>query len=172
MSLQSGPPRQNPRPRESFVRPRQIDDLDRAIVELLIADGRLSNAEVARRVGLPESTCAGRIRALRESDVIAGIHADVDHVALGRPIEAMVALRFAGHTRGSMDSFRERIAAIPGVIAAYHVAGADDFLVHVTAPSSDGLRDLVLDHLTSVEGVGHAQTSIVFERIPGARPVG
>ena len=138
----------------------------------LLEDGRLSNAELARRVGLPESTCAGRVRALRDSQVIRGVHADVDHASLGRPMEAIVALRFAGHTRASMDSFRERIAAVPGVIAAYHVAGVDDFLVHVTAPTSDDLRDLVLDHLTSVEGVAHAQTNLVFERIPGHRQLG
>jgi len=134
-------------------------------VRALLADGRLSNAELARRVGLPESTCSGRVRALRESGVIRGIHADVDHAALGQPMEAIIALRFAGHTRTSMDSFRERIAA-------FHVAGDDDFLVHVTAPSSDDLRDLVLDHLTSVEGVAHAQTSLVFERIAGQRQLG
>ena len=52
------------------------------------------------------------------------------------------------------------------------MAGDDDFLVHVTAPSSDDLRDLVLDHLTSVEGVAHAQTSLVFERIAGQRQLG
>lgn len=172
MSAPSRPRSQNPQPRYGPVPSRPIDDIDRAIVALLVADGRLSNAELARRVDLPESTCAGRVRALREGGVITGIHADVDHAVLGRPMEAMVALRFAGHTRQSMDSFRERIASVPGVIAAYHVAGVDDFLVHVTASSSDGLRDLVLDHLTSVEGVGHAQTSIVFERIPGSRPVG
>ncbi|WP_353508014.1 Lrp/AsnC family transcriptional regulator [Intrasporangium sp.] len=152
--------------------PRPLDATDRALVQALLDDGRVSNAELARRVGLPESTCSGRVRALRESGVIRGIHADVDHAALGQPMEAIIALRFAGHTRTSMDSFRERIAAVPGVIAAFHVAGADDFLVHVTAPSSDDLRDLVLDHLTSVEGVAHAQTSLVFERIPGVRQLG
>ena len=152
--------------------PRPLDAIDRALVRALLDDGRLSNAELARRVGLPESTCSGRVRALRESGVVRGIHADIDHAALGQPMEAIIALRFAGHTRMSMDSFRERIAAVPGVIAAFHVAGADDFLVHVTATSSDDLRDLVLDHLTSVEGVAHAQTSLVFERIAGQRQLG
>lgn len=165
------PPR-DPRAPYRPLPARPLDDTDRAIIACLVEDGRLSNAELARRVGLAESTCAGRVRTLRESGVITGVHADVDDAALGRPMEAMVALRFAGHTRESMDSFRERIAAVPGVIAAYHVAGADDFLVHVTAPSSDDLRDLVLDHLTSVEGVGHAQTSLIFERIPGRRRLG
>lgn len=152
--------------------PRPLDATDVALLELLAADGRMSNAELARRVGLAESTCAGRVRALRESGVVRGIRADIDLGALGRPIEAMVALRFTGHAKESMDSFRERVASIPGVIAAYHVAGADDFLVHISGASPNALRDLVLDHLTSVAGVAHAQTSLIFERIPGRNPFG
>lgn len=151
---------------------RPLDETDHALLELLAADGRMSNAELARRVGLAESTCAGRVRALRESGVVRGIRADLDLTALGRPMEAMVALRFTGHAKESMDSFRDRVAAIPGVIAAYHVAGADDFLVHISGASPNDLRDLVLDHLTSVEGVAHAQTSLIFERIQGRNPFG
>ncbi|WP_353353783.1 Lrp/AsnC family transcriptional regulator [Intrasporangium sp. DVR] len=167
----TGEPR-NPRALYPPPPARPLDETDRALVRALLDDGRLSNAELARRVNLPESTCAGRVRALRDSGVIRGVHAEVDHAALGQPMEAIIALRFAVHTRTSMDSFRERIAAVPGVIAAFHVAGADDFLVHVTAPTSDDLRDLVLDHLTAVEGVAHAQTSLVFERIVGVRQLG
>jgi DNA-binding Lrp family transcriptional regulator len=152
--------------------PRPLDDTDVALLELLATDGRMSNAELARRVGLAESTCSGRVRALRDSGVVRGIHADLDLGALGRPMEAMVALRFTGHAKESMDSFRDRVATIPGVIAAYHVAGADDFLVHISGASPNDLRDLVLDHLTSVEGVAHAQTSLIFERIPGRNPFG
>lgn len=150
----------------------RVDATDRAILELLVEDGRMPNAEIARRLGLPESTCAGRIRSLLASGVVRGIHADVDPTALGRPMEALVAIRFAGHTRESVDSFRDRIAGVPGVIAAYGVAGNDDFLVHVTATSSDDLRNLVLDHLTSVEGIAHAETSLVFEAVAGRHPLG
>lgn len=152
--------------------PRPLDAADHALVELLAIDGRMPNAELARRVGLPESTCAGRVRALREGGVVTAIRGEVDLAALGRPMEAMVALRFAGHAREPMDSFRDRVASIPGVVAAYHVAGADDFLVHISGASANDLRDLVLDHLTSVEGVAHAETSLIFERIRGRRPLG
>ncbi|GAA4402068.1 Lrp/AsnC family transcriptional regulator [Ornithinibacter aureus] len=132
----------------------------------------MPNAELARRVGIAESTCAGRVKVLRDAGVVLAIRAEIDLAALGRPIEAMVALRFTGHARESMDSFRDRVASIPGVVAAYHVAGADDFLVHISGATANDLRDLVLDHLTSVEGVAHAQTSLIFERVRGRRPLG
>lgn len=159
-------------PRGPTPTPRPLDEADRALVELLATDGRMPNAELARRVGLPESTCAGRVRALRESGVVRAVRAEIDLAALGRPMEAMVALRFAGHAREPMDSFRDRVASIPGVVAAYHLAGADDFLVHISGATANDLRDLVLDHLTSVEGVAHAQTSLIFEQLRGRRPLG
>ncbi len=151
---------------------RPLDAADRALVELRSPAGRLPNAELARRVGIAESTCAGRVKALRDGGVVLAIRGEVDLAALGRPIEAMVALRFTGHAREAMDSFRDRVASIPGVAAAYHVAGADDFLVHISGATANDLRDLVLDHLTSVEGVAHAQTSLIFERVRGRRPLG
>ncbi|HSF98454.1 MAG TPA: Lrp/AsnC family transcriptional regulator [Ornithinibacter sp.] len=151
---------------------RPLDDVDRALVELLATDGRMPNAELARRVGIAESTCAGRVKALREGGVVLAIRGEIDLAALGRPMEAMVALRFTGHARESMDSFRDRVSSIPGVVAAYHLAGADDFLVHISGATANDLRDLVLDHLTSVEGVAHAQTSLIFERVRGRRPLG
>lgn len=157
-----------PRPRHEPAVP-PLDDVDRAILALLVDDGRMPNAEIARRVGIPESTCAGRVRALLASQVVRGIHADVDLAAVGRPMEAMVALQFMGHAREAMDAVRKRIGEVPGVIAAYHVSGRTDFLVHVCAASSDALRDLVLD-LTPLAGVAHAETSLIFERIEGGHP--
>lgn len=169
MALQEPAASRNPR-RSYEPPPPPLDEVDRAILARLVDDGRMPNAEIARRVGIPESTCAGRVRALLASKVVRGIHADVDLAAVGRPMEAMVALQFTGHAREAMDAVRARIQAVPGVIAAYHVSGRTDFLVHVCAASSDELRDLVLDHLTSLAGVAHAETSLIFERIEGGHP--
>jgi DNA-binding Lrp family transcriptional regulator len=159
----------NPRVRHEPPTP-PLDETDLAILALLVDDGRMPNAEIARRVGIPESTCAGRVRALLASKVVRGVHADVDLAAIGRPMEAMVALQFTGHAREAMDAVRARIKEVPGVIAAYHVSGRTDFLVHVCAASADELRDLVLDHLTPLAGVAHAETSLIFERIDGGHP--
>lgn len=148
------------------------DDVDRALVDLLLADGRMPNAELARRTGIAESTCSARVRALRERGVLRGVHAEIDHAALGRPLEALVALRFSGHSRTDVDRFRARVVGIPGVVAAFHVTGANDFLVQVCAESPDALRDVVLDRLTTLPGVVHAETSLVYERLRGIRPLG
>lgn len=156
-------------PRHLHGREWTVDAVDRRLVELLIDEGRMSNAELARRAGLAESTCSVRVRELREHGVLRGIHADVDLARLDLPIEAMIAVRFSGHERRQIDTFRCDVAALPGVIEAFHVAGENDFLIHVCAADPHDLRDFVLDSLTTRPGVVQAQTSLIFERIAGRR---
>ncbi len=113
----------------------------------------------------------GRVRSLRERGVITGIHAHIDLASVGMPVEAMVAVQFGGHARAQFETFRAEVPHLPGVLSAIHVSGANDYLVHVAAASSDALRDFVLDQLTSRPGVVHAETSLVFEATRGTRSI-
>lgn len=142
--------------------PPVLDEVDRALVSALVADGRISNAALARQVGIAESTCVGRVRSLRERGVITGIHASVDLARIGRPLQAVVAIRLGGHDREQVDAFGEEMAELPGVLSALNISGLDDFLVHLSAESPDQLRDFVLDNISSRPGVSHVQTSLIF----------
>ncbi len=144
-----------------------LDATDRALVRLLEQDGRTPNATLARTVGIAESTCLVRVRSLRERGVIRGIHADIDPAAVGRPVQAMIAVRFGGHRRSHFEAFNAEVPRLPGVLAVHHVSGATDYLVHVAAESADALRDFVLDHLTNRPGVLHAETSLIFDSVRG-----
>ena len=143
------------------------DEVDRAILRVLAQDARLPNASVAERVGIAPSTCHGRIRALRERGVIRGFHADIDPATLGLGLQAMIAVRLSAHTRGQIQAFVRSVPKLPGVVSAFHVAGADDYLLHVAVRDSDALRDFVLDHLTSHPAVLHTETSLIFAHLPG-----
>lgn len=159
-------------PRGPAPRPVPVlDEVDRVLLEALVVDGRTSNAALARLAGIAESTCVGRVRALRERGVIRGVHADLDPARVGLAVQAMVAVRFGGHVRTHVEAFRDEVARLPGVIATYNISGANDYLVHVAAASPDALRDFVLDHLTNRPGVVHAETSLIFEATRGARLV-
>jgi DNA-binding Lrp family transcriptional regulator len=147
--------------------PPVLDRTDQQLVRLLEEDGRAPNATLARTVGIAESTCLVRVRSLRERGVIRGIHADIDPAAVGRPVQAMIAVRFGGHRRSHFEAFRTEVPQLPGVLGAYHVSGAIDYLVHVAAESADALRDFVLDHLTNRPGVLHAETSLIFDALRG-----
>src|SRR3989337_3888724 len=136
----------------------RLDRTDRAMVAALQKNARVSNKDLAGLVGLAPSTCLERVRALRARGVLRGFHADIDHSALGRSLEAIVAVRVRPHSRANVDAFWEYALGLPEVIEVFHVTGADDFLVHVGLPDMDGLRAFVLDRLPVRDGVVPAES--------------
>lgn len=147
-----------------------VDALDRRILAELAADGRLSNTALAARVGVAESTCLQRVRSLRERGVIRGFHAELDLAALGTPLQAVVKVRLGSHNRDHVTSFHSILSGIPGALRILHVAGEDDYLVHVAVATAEELRDLVLEHINVHPAVRHTETQLVFEVIPGSGP--
>jgi DNA-binding Lrp family transcriptional regulator len=155
-------------PSQNRIRPDwpqdDLDDLDRRIVHELARDARLPNNALAERVGIAPSTCLGRVRSLRERGVIRGYHADVDPAALGRPLQAMIAVRLQSGARGHLRDFVAEVAGLPEVLNVFFLAGKDDFLLHVAAASTATLRGFV-EALSSNEDVSYTETSLIFEHI-------
>ncbi len=145
-----------------------LDRTDRVILAALQQNARLSNKELAARAGVAESTCLERVRRLVSSGVLRGFHADVDPRALGVGLQALVAVRLARHTRAAVESFRRSMLELAEAVAVFHVAGANDFLVHVAVADSDALRDLVLRAFTSRPEVAHVETSLIYEHARNA----
>jgi DNA-binding Lrp family transcriptional regulator len=146
-----------------------LDDVDRHLLALLERDGRMPNNALAGAVGIAPSTCLARVRALRESGVIRGFHAEVDPVALDRGLRAMVAVRMQPGSRQQLATFARHVAARPEVLDVYFLAGADDFLVHVAVRDTESLRAFVVDQLSARPEVAVTQTSLIFEHMtPGA----
>lgn len=151
----------------------RLDRTDRALVVALQKNARISNKELAAQVGLAPSTCLERVRALRARGVIRGFHAEIDRDALGRGIEAVIAVRIRRHSREAVTAFRRYALELPETIEVFYVSGADDYLVHVAVPDTDALRDLILDRMAARPEVGHVETHLVFdhERRPALEPL-
>lgn len=139
-----------------------LDRTDFAILRLLRKNARLPNKDLAARVGVAPSTALERVRRLREAGVLQGFHAEVAPAAIGIGLQAMVAVRLARHSRPQVEAFHAHLLALPEVLSLYHVAGADDFLVHVGVRDSDHLRDFAMAALTSREEVAHIETHLIF----------
>ena len=107
------------------------------------------------------------MRALRRAGVLRGFHAEVDLAALGRPLQAMVAIRLAVHAREQIDAFTGAVRRLPGVLSVFHLAGATDYLVWVAAADAQDLREFVVDHLATHPAVAHAETSLIYEHRRG-----
>ena len=140
-----------------------LDRIDTALLGLLRKNARLPNKALAEKTGIAPSTALERVRRMQESRVILGYHAEIAPQALGIGLQAMVAVRLARHSRALVDSFHAYLSARPEVIAFYHLAGADDFLVHVGAKDSDHLRELTLSAFTERPEVAHIETHLIFD---------
>jgi DNA-binding Lrp family transcriptional regulator len=145
----------------------RLDDVDRALLEALSEDARLPNNRLAERVGVAPSTALQRVRALRRAGILRGFHAEIDLAALGRPLQAMVAVRLAVHAREQIEAFTSAVQDLPGVLSVFHLAGATDYLVWLAAADAQDLREFVVDHLATHPAVAHAETSLIYEHRRG-----
>ena len=142
-----------------------MDELDSALVALLQANARLTNRELAERAGVAPSTALERVRALRDRGVLRGHHADVDLDALGRSVQALIAVRIRPPARERIEAFRDFAAALPETVGVFVVSGGEDFLIHVAVPDTDALYAFVIDRLTQRPEVADVRTSIVYEHL-------
>ena len=145
--------------------PPRLDATDLALLRLLQRDARQTNKDLAEAVGIAQSTCLERVRALRSQGVIRGWHADVDLDAIGRPLRAMISVRLRPKTTASARAFQQAMVSAPEVLAVWTVTGADDFLVEVATRDVAHLRDFVLDHVTGRREVVDARTSLVYDQV-------
>lgn len=139
------------------------DRIDCDLLRLLAKNARMPNKDLAERCGIAPSTALERIRRLREARVITGYHADIQPAAIGIGLQAMVAVRLTRHSRELVDAFREHLLGLHEVISFYHLAGADDFQVHVAVRDADHLRDFALSAFTERPEVAHIETRLIFE---------
>jgi DNA-binding Lrp family transcriptional regulator len=145
----------------------RLDEIDFALLEALSEDARMPNNRLAERAGVAPSTALQRVRALRATGVLRGFHAEVDLAALGRPLQAMVAVRLAVHHREQIETFTALVRGLPGVLSVFHLAGATDYLIWIAAADAQDLREFVVDHLATNPAVAHAETSLIYEHRRG-----
>lgn len=140
-----------------------LDSIDLAILAELQNDARLPNKDLAERLGVAPSTALERVRSLRRRGVITGFRAVVDVARLGRPLEALLALRVRPHTSLLVDPLRAFVLGLPETVTLFHVAGAEDFLVHVAVADADHLRRLTLEKYLVRPEIVHLQTTLIFK---------
>ncbi|GAA0542565.1 Lrp/AsnC family transcriptional regulator [Paractinoplanes ferrugineus] len=143
----------------------ELDELDTAILRELQSDARKTNREVAAAVGVSPTTALDRTRALRRRGVIRGAILDVDLLAIGRPVQALIAVRIRPPSRRNIEAFREWVVTLPDTLGLYVTTGTDDFIVHVAVPDNASLYEFVIDRLTERPEVADVRTSIVYEHI-------
>ena len=139
-----------------------LDAIDRRILLELQTDGRLTNQELADRVGLSPSPCLRRVRLLQEAGVIERYAAVLSQDALGLSITAFARLTLLSHSSAVVDEVEEKLRAIPEVVEAYLLAGDDDYLVKIVIRSFAAYEDLLRRELRSIPSLASIKTTFAF----------
>lgn len=143
-----------------------LDNYDLRILEELQQEGRITNQELADRIGLSPSPCLRRVRALEEAGIISGYRALVDAKRLGLNLMALLSISMDRHTPERFEHFEAEIAAMPEVLECLLITGREaDYQLKVVVRDMDHYQDLLLRRITRIEGVSGVHSSFVLRRV-------
>ncbi len=140
----------------------KLDEIDRAILAELQADGRMTNVELARRVGISAPPCLRRVRTLEEAGLIRGYHADVDARALGFEVQVFVMVGLTSQAESDLAAFEGLCQAWPLVRECHMLNGEVDFILKCVAPDLSSFQSFLTGQLTSADNVASVKTSLVI----------
>ena len=144
----------------------EIDRYDRQILQLLQEDGRISNQDLADRIGLSPSPCLRRVRALEEAGLITGYRAQLDAKKLGLSLMALIGISMDQHTPERFTNFEAAIAEVPEVLECLLITGQQsDYQLKVVVHDMDAYQELLLNRITRIAGVTGVHTSFVLRRV-------
>lgn len=144
---------------------RSLDDIDRRILAELQRDGRLSNVELAARVGLSASPCLARVRRLEREGILKGYVALVSPEALGLAITVFIQVALERQSERTLEIFETRVRAFPEVMECYLMTGDSDYLLRLVAPDVQALQRFIIQDLTTIPGVANIRSSFALKQV-------
>jgi DNA-binding Lrp family transcriptional regulator len=139
-----------------------LDRTDRAILRALQKNARITNKELAAKIGLAPSSCLTRVRKLEADGVITKYTAELEPGALGLGLQALIGVQLRLHVGKDFNSIGDHLRSLPEAVAVYCLGGTTDFLVHVMCRDTEHLRVLTIKSFTSRPEVSRIETSLVF----------
>jgi Lrp/AsnC family leucine-responsive transcriptional regulator len=142
-----------------------LDAIDRRIIAALQADGRLTNADLAQRVGLSPSPCLRRVNRLERVGYIEGYRAMLRRDQIGLTLTVFVNVKIDGHADDRATAFEEAVVAIPEVVACHMVTGEADYLLEVVVPDLEHYRSFLLEKLLELPIVREVRSNIAIQSL-------
>ena len=139
-----------------------LDAIDQNILDILQEDGRITNAELANRIGLTPGPVLSRVNKLESAGFIRGYVALLDRESLGLPVTAFVSVILKSHGRESSSNFVSAVLNLPQVLECHHIAGEEDYLLKVVAASPADYETFVLNDLSDIKDILRIKTTIVL----------
>jgi Lrp/AsnC family transcriptional regulator, leucine-responsive regulatory protein len=142
-----------------------VDEVDRSILGVLERHGRISNSELAARVGLSPSPCLRRVRQLEDAGVIRGYRALVDPAAVGRGLRVFAGVRLVRHTRADVVAFEGGVTRLPAVVACHHITGNFDYLLQVEVADLAAYEDFHANQLATLPAVATVTSYVTMKTL-------
>ncbi len=139
-----------------------LDAIDRKLLAELQAEGRVTNVDLARRVGLTAPPCLRRVRSLEEEGVIRGYHADLDPSKLGYAIMVFAMVSLRSQAEEDLRAFENHIKALPEVRECHMLNGEIDFILKIVAHDLQSFQEFLTSHLTPAPNVASVKTSLTI----------
>jgi Lrp/AsnC family leucine-responsive transcriptional regulator len=142
-----------------------MDNLDRKIIRELQANGRLSNHDLAERIGLSPSPCLRRVRRLEEDGIITGYTAEIDQAKCGIPINVFVTIKMKESSREAMRAFERGIEQYDEILECYLMTGNHDYSLHVVSESLQTYERFMREKLTRLPGMASIDSAFAYGRV-------
>ncbi|MEQ3624270.1 MAG: Lrp/AsnC family transcriptional regulator [Celeribacter sp.] len=140
----------------------KLDPIDRKILAELQADGRMTNVELAKRVGISAPPCLRRVRTLEEAGLIRGYHADIDARELGFEVQVFALVGLSSQAEIDLSAFEQKCREWPLVRECHMLNGEIDFILKCVAPDLSTFQSFLTEHLTAAPNVASVKTSLVI----------
>jgi DNA-binding Lrp family transcriptional regulator len=142
-----------------------MDSVDRAILLHLQQDGRLSNVDLAARVGLSPTPCLRRVRNLEEAGIIQGYHADLDPTAIGRSFQVLVHANMMVKDQSTIEAFEDQVRELPEIIECRRMFGDPDYMIWVATTDADTYERFYMTQLTNLPGVARMNSQMTMKTV-------
>jgi len=139
-----------------------LDEVDVQLLALLQQDGRITNADLAKKVGLSPPSVLQRVRVLEKAGLIKGYFGLLDAEKLGLRITALAMISLSLHQEQPIERFRRSINEIPEVLECYHVSGEFDFLLKIVVKDIRAYEQLIRERMSKIKGIQQIKTSFVL----------
>ncbi|MGR3808878.1 Lrp/AsnC family transcriptional regulator [Jiulongibacter sp. NS-SX5] len=147
----------------------KLDAIDHKLLDILQANGKITNAQLSKDVGLSPAPTLERVKKLEQAGIIQSYHAQINREKVGLGVLTYVQVTLKGHQKSIIESFTNKINSVDEIIECHHVTGSCDFLLKVIAKDISHYQQLIMDTINEIEVVSSTQTMVILQTIKNSK---
>lgn len=147
----------------------KLDLIDHKLLEILQSNGKITNAQLSKEIGLSPAPTLERVKKLENLGIIESYHAQIDREKVGLGVMTFVQVTLSGHRKAITETFVQTIESVPEIIECHHVTGSCDFLLKVIARDIASYQKLIMETINEIEVVASTQTMVILSTFKNAK---